>query len=123
MNWGVTLQNSFDIDSSQAGHAILLRLSGEFDLTSVEPFREEMELVKQSEPAEVIIDLQRLKFMDSTGIRMILTAQADCGSWKGRLSIVPGPPNVMKVLQIAGVDTRLNVVSPTGDLLEVEKTQ
>lgn len=82
-----------------------------------------MELVGQSEPPEVVVDLQGLRFMDSTGIRMILTAQADCNSWKGRLSIIPGPPNVMKVLQIAGVDTRLNLVSDDSASLGAKEVQ
>lgn len=81
-----------------------------------------MELVKQCEPAQVVVDLQRLRFMDSTGIRMILSAQAECKSWKGNLFIVPGPPNVMKVLQIAGVDTRLDFAAPDGAVLKVEET-
>lgn len=66
--------------------------------------------MKQSEPNGVVLDLRRLGFMDSTGIRMILAAQAEYET----LSIVPGPPNVMRVLEITGVDTRLSYFSENG---------
>jgi anti-sigma B factor antagonist len=93
---------------------VFVHLSGEFDITSIEAFQEEMELVRQSEPEQVVIDLQRLSFMDSTGIRMILAAQAEYDSAGGGLSIIPGPANVMRVLEIAGVDSRLNMFSENG---------
>lgn len=91
-----------------------MRLSGEFDITSIDAFRKEMALVKESAPEEVVLDLQALSFMDSTGIRMILSAQAELESERGDFSIIPGPARVMRVLEIAGVDTRLKVYSSNG---------
>lgn len=107
----MTLQNSLSIDSHRDGQVVFVHLTGDFDLTGVETFRDEMELVQQSDPQEVVLDLQRLTFMDSTGIRMILGAQSQCRA----LSIIPGPSNVMRVLEIAGVDSRLSLFSQNGD--------
>jgi len=78
-------------------------------MTAVEAFNEELELVRQSDPEQIVLDLTRLIFMDSTGLRLILAAEADCRAENGStLSIVPGPRNVMRVFEITGTGSLLN---------------
>jgi anti-sigma B factor antagonist len=64
--------------------------------------------------ARLVRNLRGVRFLDSTGLRMLL-------AWHGRstndgvaFSVIPGPPVVQRVLQIAGVDGRL-IYASEGD--------
>jgi len=89
-------------EAREAGGAVTVRPSGELDIATAPGF--ERALVDPREPGDrVVLDLARLDFIDSTGLRAIVRAvdAARTGGWELRLR--PGPPAVRRVFEIAGL--------------------
>ncbi len=57
----------------------------------------------------VVLDLRRVEFMDSTGIRLILTHLERLNASGGHLRIVADSGPVLKLIQIAGLADILDI--------------
>ena len=64
--------------------------------------------------ARLVLDLRNVRFLDSTGLRLLLSWQAACSADGARFSVIPGPPVVERMLEIAGVAGHLNYSSANG---------
>jgi stage II sporulation protein AA (anti-sigma F factor antagonist) len=71
----------------------------------------ELEGVESSDATSIVIDLSELTFMDSTGVRLLVTAHARSRADSDRLTLVRGRAAVQRVLELTGVDALL----PFGD--------
>jgi anti-sigma B factor antagonist len=90
---------------------IRIALSGELDLSSALTFEEQLRRIEQTRrPATLVIDLSRLKFMDSTGVRLILSAHTRAVRDGRRLQIVAGTDAVRRIFSLTGLNERLNIV-------------
>jgi anti-anti-sigma factor len=91
-------------------------LRGEFDLGAAATVEQRLSQVEHRHPDTMVLDLRELTFIDSTGLRTILGADARARVEGRRLLLVPGPPNVHRVFRIALLDQRLDFVEdPTPD--------
>jgi anti-sigma B factor antagonist len=88
----------------------LLVLAGEFDLAALPEFDEALATIEAESPAVLVIDLNGLLFMDSSGLRALVTADERARAAGRRLAIVPGPPPVRRVFEITQLDGRLDLV-------------
>jgi anti-anti-sigma factor len=93
---------------------VLIRLHGEFDLTCEEPFREELVHALREETTTLVIDLCALTFMDSTGLRMLVTLNRATSKDGLDFTVLCGEGNVRQVLRETGLDGVLPVVGPSG---------
>lgn len=65
------------VEARREDGTVILRLSGELDVTNADEVRAAVTAAMGSEPARVIIDLAALTYMDSSGVALILSvAQA-----------------------------------------------
>ncbi len=87
-----------------------VELVGELDLSTVVKVQEELQRVEQSSPATVVIDLSRLTFLDSTGLRCIVTADERARGEGRRMVVVRGPDPVQRVFTITRLEERLEMV-------------
>ena len=83
---------------------------GELDLSTVGKVQEELRRVEKSSPPTVVIDLSRVTFLDSTGLRCIVTADERARDEGRRLVIVRGPDPVQRVFSITRLEERLEMV-------------
>jgi anti-sigma B factor antagonist len=93
----------FDVVVSEDGSVRTIELVGECDL---QMFPDVTELFSESlnnGNSAVRIDLRRLTFIDSSGIRALLLAVQEAQGRPAKLTIVPGPPNVMSVFELVGL--------------------
>jgi anti-anti-sigma factor len=91
--------------------AVRVALSGELDLSSALVFEEEMRRIEtETAPPLIVLDLSSLKFMDSTGLRLILSAHARAMNHGRKLAIVEGGEAIRRIFRLTGVSTRLNFV-------------
>ena len=72
--------------------------------------QEELRRVERSSPPTVVIDLSRVTFLDSTGLRCIVTADERARDEGRRLVIVRGPDPVQRVFSITRLEERLEMV-------------
>jgi anti-sigma B factor antagonist len=85
-----------------------LRLLGELDLSNAEAFAEELERAQSAGSEEIILDIEQLKFIDSTGLGVLVKA-AQWSEVNGRrLRVTQTTAEVSRVLELTGVKERLN---------------
>jgi anti-anti-sigma factor len=92
-------------DAGRDGERVI-RLRGELDIESA-PDLERVLLRSRPAGQRVVLDLADLKFMDSTGLRVLLRARvaADEGRWEIRLRNVP--PTIRRLFDMTGVHDAL----------------
>src|SRR3954465_12399691 len=91
--------------------AVRVALSGELDLSSALVFEEELRRIEtETKPPLIVLDLSGLKFMDSTGLRLILSAPARAKNHGRKLAIVEGGEAIRRIFRLTGVLSRLNFV-------------
>ncbi|HEV7461528.1 MAG TPA: STAS domain-containing protein [Solirubrobacteraceae bacterium] len=89
---------------------VRLTLTGELDISSAPQLDEELAKVEAASPPIVVLDLRSLEFMDSTGLRTIVTADARAREEGRRLAIVRGPDAVHRVFSVTRLDERLDMI-------------
>jgi anti-sigma B factor antagonist len=98
------------VELSRHDEAVRVALTGELDLSSALAFEDQLRRLEEDErPQVLVLDLRRLKFIDSTGLRLILAAHARALKRGGRLTIVQGTESVRRIFRLTGVLERLNV--------------
>jgi anti-anti-sigma factor len=99
-----------EVTTQDSGGHVTVSLKGELDLSSVGKVEEELERVEKDGPAVLVLDLSQLSFLDSTGLRAVVTADERARSGGRRLVIVRGPDPVQRVFAITRLEERLEMV-------------
>jgi anti-sigma B factor antagonist len=99
-----------DIEVQGDGTVAVVALSGELDISAVGRVEEELRQVEAKGPQALVLDLRKLTFMDSSGLRLVLEADMRGRRDGRRFAIVPGPDSVHRVFLIALLDKRLEFV-------------
>ena len=84
-----------------------IHLEGEVDLATADAVQRELDRAEASDAASIVIDLSGVTFMDSTGIRLLVSAHARSRADADRLMLLRGGPAVQRVMQLSGVDVLL----------------
>lgn len=85
-------------------------LTGELDLATAEQLEDELKSVESSEPPKLVLDLRKLEFMDSTGLRAVIAADSRARERGGKVVIVRAPEEVDRVFRITRMDQHLELV-------------
>ena len=99
-----------DVMSEDRDGLVRVALVGELDLSTVAKVQEELRRVEASAPATMVVDLSKLTFLDSTGLRCIVTADERARAEGRRIVIVRGPDAVQRVFAITRLEDRLEMV-------------
>jgi anti-anti-sigma factor len=91
---------------------LFIRLEGELDLSSEDPFQKEVERVLNGNTSTVIVDLRELTFIDSTGLRMLIRLHREVGDGQVDFAIFCGDGPVRRVFEQTGLDAILPLVDP-----------
>lgn len=109
--------SAFSTSIEREGDAVLVRLAGELDIATAPRAEEELQQAEEGAGSgTVVIDLAGLTFMDSTGLRMLVAADARAHDRGRRLAIVRGPEAVQRVIQLTGLDAKLLLVDDASEL-------
>ena len=79
--------------------APIIHLAGELDLASVESVKAGIAVYLAGSPARVIFDLEKLTFMDSSGIALLVQVSNDVD----HVSLTNVAPIVRRVLEATGL--------------------
>jgi anti-anti-sigma factor len=90
--------------------------SGELDLATSEQLEDELKRHEQGGADTIMLDLRELTFMDSTGLRTVIAADARARERGGRLVIVRPPEEVDRVFRLTRMHEHLEMVDepPSG---------
>jgi anti-anti-sigma factor len=95
------LREPLEVEDLVSGDSHTLLLSGELDMSVGDEL--ETAIVSCANAASLTLDLSQLTFMDSTGLTLILLASDLCKARGIAFALVPGPRQVQRVFEIAGL--------------------
>jgi len=101
--------------TTAGGHPIV-RASGEIDLASAPVLRAAMDTVIGDGVRQIIVDLQDVTFIDSTGLNLLIAVLKQLGP--GSISVVTARPQVCRVLAISGIDTLIPIFDSVATAVE-----
>jgi anti-anti-sigma factor len=102
--------NSLSVDTEPLEDGIRVRLRGELDVATAPLAEDALKTAEAREPRLLALDLGLLTFMDSTGLRLVMGADARAREAGRRLVVVRGPDAVQRVFELTGVDERIDLV-------------
>jgi anti-sigma B factor antagonist len=77
---------------------------GELDLATTSVLKSTLDELFDAGLPHIVLDLQELTFIDSTGLRMVVRAKRTARERDVRLDLLPGPPDVHRLFEITGTD-------------------
>ena len=102
--------DSFGVEITRNGTSALVALVGELDLATIEAVRRELRTLRRANVRRLFIDLRRLTFMGSTGLRLLVELDAGSRADGYELVVIKGPPAVHRVISLVGLEDRLPLV-------------
>src|SRR4051794_24963641 len=95
----------FSLSAERDGERLLIACTGELDLTTA-PELEEL-LITSAPYGELELDLAHLEFIDSSGLRLLLSERERMGRSGGVLRVVGARGAVARVFALSGLEAEL----------------
>jgi anti-sigma B factor antagonist len=95
----------------------IVELSGEVDLYTAPRFKDDLVGIINEGARNVIVDLAKVSFIDSTALGVIISGVKRLHEVDGRLFIVAATRPVAKILAITGLDKVLSIYQTRDDAL------
>jgi anti-sigma B factor antagonist len=107
---------SLDYQTTRNGTVAVIAATGELDLSGAAVLEAEIDrLAADSELGTVVLDMRRLEFMDSSGLRLVVLADMRAREAGRRFALVRGSETVHRVFEITRMAERLDFISDPAD--------
>jgi anti-anti-sigma factor len=97
----------FEVRRVERGETVVLRLSGELDLTGTAHLLSQAENIASG--AALALDLSGLSFMDSSGLKVLMNLERRSRREGWSLMIENPHGQVLRLLELCGFDQRLPI--------------
>lgn len=102
------------VQEEDAGRPLVIRIAGEIDLSNAALVAQKIKEVEGSS-ANVLLDLEKLQFMDSTGLGVVVNLGKRVKERGGELAIVIAKPSIRKLFSITAFDKRFRIFDSAAD--------
>lgn len=98
----------FQIQTAEEGEGrTRISVHGELDIATADELERELRAAVSC--GDVVLDLQAVSFMDSSGLRALLVASREAREAGRRLLVLPGSGQVLRVIEMAQVAEHLEL--------------
>jgi anti-anti-sigma factor len=104
------------IDVRQEADRVVVKLDGELDMANASLLQTALESPDLDGTAMVVLDLQELRFLDSTGLRILLWARERFLGRGQQFAVTPGSQQVQRLLTVSGAGEHLRVIATADEL-------
>ena len=94
---------AFSVRIERRGDAAVVIPTGELDLATAPALEASLSRAFGDDSGHVVLDLRELEFIDSSGLRTLLTARRQAEDEEQQFSLVAGHRGLERTLEIAGV--------------------
>jgi anti-anti-sigma factor len=101
----------FRTEEVAIGSAAMVSLHGELDIQQQARAADSLNRALARKPVAVAADLRGLTFMDSSGVHVLINAEARCRRHGVPFFIIRGIPAVDRVLSVLGLDSLFEVLA------------
>ena len=111
------VQDQLRIEVRQESDRAVVALDGELDMANAPLLQSVVEGSDLDGDIAVVLDLDQLQFIDSTGLRIILLARERCQQRGQEFAVTRGTQQVQRLLSVTGVGEHLRTISRADGLL------
>jgi anti-sigma B factor antagonist len=101
--------SNIHIDVLERDDAVVVVVEGELDLCAAPEFERSLVTVGGRDTSAIVVDLDRVSFMDSAAVHILLHFSSS-QSYRERLTLSTGSPQVRRLLELTGVKRYLSFV-------------
>jgi anti-anti-sigma factor len=110
VSWRSSEMPPLDVTTEQRPGQARVVLIGELDIATTDELEKQLAAIEVDSPGTLVLDLRRVDFIDSTGLRALIAADERARSEGRRLAVVRGPNAVARLLTVTQLDQRLEIV-------------
>jgi anti-sigma B factor antagonist len=100
------------VTSRQEGARTVIAVAGEIDVYTAPTLRERLNELVASGHYDLVVDMENVEFLDSTGLGVLVGGLKRVRSYDGTLSLVCSQEKILKVFRITGL-TKVFPIYPT----------
>jgi anti-sigma B factor antagonist len=109
-------QNDFKVDETWVDRLVVVSVSGTVDMLSAPWMADAIDSALAKDPAGLIIDLSKVDFLASAGIRVLIEAHDTVAS-SGRFGVVADGPATSRPLTLLGINEIISIYPTLDDAL------
>ena len=100
MSSSSSLTQPFCVDVVPGSDEVVVEAVGELDLESAGLLEHEVRRLRADGHDRIVVDLHQVRFMDSTGLRVLIGLHRDAEREGRAISLVPGPRPVQRIFEL-----------------------
>ena len=100
----------FRVDVEPERESVRVAPVGELDIATVDKLQAEVSRLLETGFAKIVLDLRGVRFLDSTGLRLVLELDAAAREASQELTIIRGSAVVQRIFEVTQVSERLKFV-------------
>ena len=112
---GERVDVDLSVSSSEQGAVTIVHVAGEIDVYTAPLLREVLDKQVAAGRTDLVVDLEKVTFMDSTGLGVLVRRLKLVRGQNGTLRIVSGQERILKVFKITGLDKVFHIYPSVGD--------
>jgi anti-sigma B factor antagonist len=105
--------SDIDIEIVERDGVVVVVVQGEVDLYAASKFEASLTRARASRPQSIVVDVDRVDFMDSAGVHVLLQFWSSQRNGT-RLALTPGSPQVRRLLEVTGARRYLPLAPSPG---------
>jgi anti-anti-sigma factor len=103
---------SLTVHTQQHGDVVVVSIAGELDMATAPQVQDRVTDLLDQGYKQVVFDLDKLSFCDSTGLSVFIRTKNSCDAAAGRVRLAAPQRAVLRVLQVSGL-TEVLEIHPT----------
>ena len=99
-----------EVDDSRSNSAhVVVAVRGEVDIATAPKLREKLVELASQGAQQVVVDLEGVEFLDSTGLGVLIGGMKRLRGVDGDLTLVCTQPRILKVFEITGLNRAFTI--------------
>jgi len=103
-------RDPLEIEVQQTEGRTLVMVAGDLDASTASYLYDALSDLELAEARQVVIDLAKVTFMDSTGLSVLVTEHKRLEHVNGHLTIFSPPSSIRRLFEITGLAKTLDIV-------------
>jgi len=109
-----------ELELKQIRNTLLVRVKGEMDMLVAEKLRKEIDRrLETKQITNLVINLEKVTFIDSSGLGVIIGRYKKISSISGKMYIVGASPSVRKILMFSGINKLISMYNNEQDIISI----
>ncbi len=109
--------DQLQVEFQKEADRVIVRLAGELDMANAPLLQAAIEGGEADVAPMLVLDVEQLLFIDSTGLRVILWARERCQDRGQKMALTRGPQQMQRLLAVSGTVEHLHIIASADEML------